>query len=85
MLKRVAGDGAVGVCPKTCGAEDFAYFQQAVPGFFFFIGCTPKDQDCKTAPSNHSPRFYVDESGLKVGVKTLATLAADWLQANAPA
>ena len=83
VLKRVAGDGAVGVCPKTCGAEDFSYYQQQVPGFFFFIGCTPKEQDCKNAPSNHSPRFYVDESGLKVGVKALATLAADWLQANA--
>ncbi len=83
VLKRVAGDGAVGVCPKTCGAEDFSYYQHRVPGFFYFIGCTPKDQDVKTAASNHSPRFYVDERGLKIGVKSLATLAADWLAANA--
>ena len=83
VLKRMAGDAHVGVCPKTCGAEDFAYYQQEVPGVFFFIGCTPKDQDCKYAPSNHSPRFYVDESGLKVGVKSLAALALDWLSANA--
>ncbi len=83
VLKRIATEASVGVCPKTCGAEDFAYYQQAVPGVFFFIGCTPRDQDCKYAPSNHSPRFYVDESGLKVGVKTLAALALDWLSANA--
>ena len=83
VLKRIATEASVGVCPKTCGAEDFAYYQQAVPGVFFFIGCTPKDQDCKSAPSNHSPRFYVDESGLKVGVKSLAALALDWLSANA--
>lgn len=83
VLKRVAGDGATGVCPKTCGAEDFSYYQRMVPGFFFFIGCTPPDQDCKSAASNHSPRFYVDESGLKLGVKALATLAVDWLGANA--
>jgi amidohydrolase len=83
VLKRIATEAAVGVCPKTCGAEDFAYYQQEVPGVFFFIGCTPKEQDCKYAPSNHSPRFYVDESGLKVGVKTLAALALDWLTANA--
>ena len=82
VLKRIAGDGTVGVCPKTCGAEDFAYYQQQVPGVFFFIGCTPTDQDCKFAPSNHSPRFYVDESGLKVGVKSLAALALDWLSAH---
>ena len=83
VLQRIATEATVGVCPKTCGAEDFAYFQQQVPGVFFFIGCTPKDQDCKYAASNHSPRFYVDESGLKVGVKSLAALALDWLNANA--
>jgi len=83
VLKRIATEASVGVCPKTCGAEDFAYYQQEVPGVFFFIGCTPKEQDCKSAPSNHSPRFYVDESGLKVGVKSLAALALDWLSANA--
>ena len=83
VLKRIATEATVGVCPKTCGAEDFAYYQQQVPGVFFFIGCTPKDQDCKYAASNHSPRFYVDESGLKVGVKSLAALALDWLTANA--
>ena len=83
VLKRIATEATVSVCPKTCGAEDFAYYQQEVPGVFFFIGCTPQDQDCKYAPSNHSPRFYVDESGLKVGVKSLAALALDWLSSNA--
>ena len=79
VLERAAGADNVGVCPKTCGAEDFAYYQQEVPGFFFFIGCTPPDKDCKYAPSNHSPRFYVDENGLKVGVRALTTLALEWL------
>jgi amidohydrolase len=81
-LQRSAGIENVGICPKTCGAEDFAFFQQKVPGLFFNIGCTPPDKECKYAPSNHSPRFYVDESGLNVGVKALATLALDWLDAN---
>jgi len=79
VLERAAGAANVGVCPKTCGAEDFSYYQREVPGFFFFIGCTPPDQDCKYAPSNHSPRFYVDENGLKVGVRALTTLALEWL------
>ena len=83
VLKRVAGDAQVGVVPKTCGAEDFSYYQKVVPGFFFFLGCTPKDQDCKKVDANHSPRFYVDESGLKLGVRAMATLAVDWLAANA--
>jgi amidohydrolase len=84
VLKRVAdaAAGTVGVCPKTCGAEDFSYYQREVPGFFFFIGCTPRDKGCKQAAPNHSPRFYVDEPSLKIGVKALATLAVDWLGAN---
>ena len=82
VLKRVAGEGAVGIVPKTCGAEDFSFYQREVPGFFFFLGCTPKDRDCKKADANHSPRFYVDESSLKLGVKSLATLAVEWLAAN---
>ena len=81
-LQRAAGMDNVGICPKTCGAEDFSFFQQQVPGFFFNIGCTPPDKDCRTAPSNHSPRFYVDEQGLKVGVKALTTLALDWLDSR---
>jgi amidohydrolase len=81
-LKRAIGAENVNICPKTCGAEDFSFFQQKVPGFFFNIGCTPTDKECKYAPSNHSPRFYVDESGLKIGVKAMATLALDWLDAN---
>lgn len=84
VMKRLVGEDNVALCPKTCGAEDFSFFQQQVPGFFFNIGCTPPDQDCKYAPSNHSPRFYVDESGLHVGVKALTALALDWLSAHAP-
>jgi amidohydrolase len=82
-LKRIAGDSNVDFVDKVCGAEDFSFYQKAVPGFFFFIGCTPPDQDAETAAPNHSPRFYVDEACLKHGMKLLSGLALDWLAANA--
>jgi amidohydrolase len=82
-LKRIAGDGNVNVVDKVCGAEDFSFYQKHVPGFFFFIGCTPPDKDAGKAAPNHSPRFYVDEACLKHGVKLLSGLALDWLAANA--
>ncbi len=82
-LARIAGDVNVQVVDKVCGAEDFSFFQKEVPGFFYFIGCTPLDRDATTAAPNHSPRFYVDETCLKIGVKTIAALALDWLAANA--
>jgi amidohydrolase len=82
VLSRIAGEANVGIVDKLCGSEDFSCFQKEVPGFFYFLGCTPRDQDAATAAPNHSPRFYVDEACLKVGVKTLAGLAVDWLAAN---
>jgi amidohydrolase len=81
-LARVAGAQNVKVVDKVCGAEDFSFYQKAVPGFFFFVGCTPVDKDARTAAPNHSPRFYADEKCLKLGVRSLATLAVDWLAAN---
>jgi amidohydrolase len=82
VLERIAGESKVKVVDKICGAEDFSYFQKQVPGFFYFLGCTPPDRDARTAAPNHSPRFYVDEDCLKTGVKTLAALALDWLATN---
>ena len=82
-LARIAGDARVGVVEKQCGSEDFSFYQKAVPGFFYFMGCTPAERDVKTVAFNHSPRFYVDEKCLKLGVKTLSALALDWLAANA--
>jgi amidohydrolase len=82
-LARVAGETNVKVIDKVCGAEDFSFFQKEVPGFFFFIGCTAPEKNPSTAAPNHSPRFFVDEKCLKLGVKSLAGLALDWLAANA--
>ena len=60
------------------GAEDFSYFQQEVPGLFFFLGVTPPGQEA-TAAQNHSPLFFADESALPVGVRALANLTVDYL------
>jgi amidohydrolase len=83
VLKRIAGDANVNLVDKVCGAEDFSFYQKEVPGFFFFIGCTPPDKNPDTAAPNHSPRFYVDEACLGHGMKLLSGLALDWLAANA--
>jgi amidohydrolase len=81
-LARVAGTDNVAVIDKVCGAEDFSFYQKHVPGFFFFVGCTPPERDATTAAPNHSPRFYLDENCLKLGVRALASLAVEWLAAN---
>ncbi len=81
-LERVAGEGRVGIVDKVCGAEDFAFFQKVVPGFFFRVGCRPPGTPLKDAAPNHSPRFYVDEDCLPLGVRALTSLATDWLEAH---
>lgn len=82
-LGRMAGEENVQVVDKVCGAEDFSFYQKEVPGFFYFIGCTARDKDVSKAAPNHSPRFYVDEECLKLGVKSLSALALDWLATHA--
>ena len=82
-LARIAGADHVKLVDKICGSEDFSFYQKEVPGFFYFIGCTPPGKDPRQAAPNHSPRFYLDEDCLKLGVKTLAGLALDWLAARA--
>jgi amidohydrolase len=81
-LERAAGQDNVGVIPYVTGSEDFAYFSQAVPSFYYFVGSTPKGQDAVAAPSNHSPQYFVDEAALPVGVKTIVTVALDYLQSK---
>ncbi len=81
-LERMAGPGNVAVVDKVCGAEDFSFYQKAVPGFFYFVGCTPPERGAGQAAPNHSPRFFLDENCLKLGVRTLAALALDWLAAH---
>ena len=78
-LRKAAGDGNVVEMTLTTGAEDFAYYANEVPGFFYFVGATPKGQDPNTAPSNHSPQFFLDESALPLGTRTLLQVAVDYL------
>jgi amidohydrolase len=70
----------VNVGPKITASEDFSEYQKIIPGFFFFLGVTPKGTDVSEAASNHSPRFFVDESGLLLEVRSLAHLTVDYME-----
>ncbi len=78
-LRRVGAQAGLKMQPRVMVAEDFSYFQQKVPGLFFFLGITPRDQDMDKAAPNHSPLFFVDESALVHGVRALSALAVDFL------
>ena len=78
-LKRIGGEAGSRLNPRVMVGEDFSYFQQQIPGMFYFVGITPRDQDMAKAAPNHSQRFYIDESGLLQGARSLAALAVDFL------
>lgn len=80
-LARVAGPSHLALVPKVTGSEDFSFFQRVVPGLFIFLGVTPETVDVGKAAPNHSPRFFADERHLVTGVRALAHLACDFLEA----
>jgi amidohydrolase len=78
-LQRAASEAGAFPAPLWTASEDFSWYQQRVPGFFFNLGVTPKGTDWRTAPANHSPLFFSDEAALPTGVRALASLAVDYL------
>lgn len=78
-LEKVAGKENINLINAITGAEDFSYYQQKVPGLFFFLGGTPLDMAEADAPSHHTPDFIIDDSSMLLGVKALSQMALDYL------
>jgi len=76
-LQKAAGKENVQLMKATTGGEDFSYFQELVPGVYFFIGgMTPGNEE---PFPHHTPDFKIDESGMLLGVKALTQLTLDYL------
>lgn len=80
VLQRVAGNTNVGLVELQTGAEDFSFYQQKVPGLFFFLGAMPKGVSAAQAAPHHTPDFFIDESSFVLGVRSLTSLTLDYLQ-----
>jgi amidohydrolase len=78
-LLRSAGQDNVIYSKPVTGAEDFSFFQEKIPGLYMWIGGKPLDVAPKDAPAHHTPEFYVDDAGMKTGVKLLADLTIDYM------
>ena len=77
-IQKTIGDSNVVTMDLTTKAEDFSFFADHVPSFFFFLGGMKPGQDPKTAPQHHTAEFYIDESAFKWGVKTFCRLVVDY-------
>lgn len=66
----------------TTGSEDFSFYQQQIPGLFFFLGVAALDKDPQLAAANHSNLFLIDDAALKTGVRAMSNLAVEYLEQN---
>ena len=79
VLETVAGPDQVEELKPVTGAEDFSYIANEVPGFYISLGGKPPGKPIEEVAAHHTPDFYIDESGLDVGVKALAAMAWEYL------
>lgn len=78
-LQKAAGEKNVVRINAVTGAEDFAFYQKKVPGFFFFIGAMPPNQDPTKVPAHHTPDFMIDERGLLIGLRAMLNVTLDYM------
>ena len=81
-LQKAAGKEILILRPVETGAEDFSFYQQKVPGLFFWLGGLPKGKDPKTAGPHHTPEFIIDDSSFKTGVVAFCNLVFDYPELN---
>lgn len=78
-LQKAAGTDNVVLQHWDTGAEDFSYYGEKAPSFFFFLGARDaKFSKAENAPSHHTPDFIIDDSRLDVGVKAFCQLVFDY-------
>ena len=77
-LEKAAGKDRVSMGRWTTGAEDFSFFGERAPSFFFNLGGMPKGTDPSKAAPHHTPDFYIDDSMLDVGVKAFCNIVFDY-------
>ena len=76
-LERVAGPGNVKLGPAAMAAADFAYFAQAIPGFFFFLGT---QKPGTTSGINHAANFQADDSAIPLGMRAMTEVLLEYLR-----
>ncbi|ADR20724.1 N-acyl-L-amino acid amidohydrolase [Marivirga tractuosa] len=79
-LQKTVGEDKLHVMKAITGAEDFSYFQNEIPGLYFFIGGKPETEvEGQALGGHHTPDFYIDESGMLTGVKAFINLTLDYM------
>ena len=78
-LQKATNNNAV-VMNAVMGAEDFSFFAAKVPSLYFYVGGMTPGKDPKLTAAHHTPDFYIDEAGMKSGIKAYCFLVLDYMK-----
>ena len=80
-LEKTVGKDKLHLMKAVTGAEDFSYFQNEIPGLYFFIGGKPETEpEGQSLGGHHTPDFFVDDSGMLTGMKAFINLTLDYMK-----
>ncbi|HSF16269.1 MAG TPA: amidohydrolase [Vicinamibacteria bacterium] len=72
----VVGEGGVIDLKPTMGGEDFAYYANEVPGFFYRLGTL---KEGTVSGPHHSPTFRADDAAVPIGMRVMTNVLLDYL------
>jgi len=78
-IENAAGADHVNLRKAMTGAEDFSFYANEVPSFFFFVGGCPTGEDAKKAAPHHTPDFFVHDDSMLTGVKALVNCTLGYM------
>jgi metal-dependent amidase/aminoacylase/carboxypeptidase family protein len=81
-LERAVGKTHVSQIPPAMGSEDFSFFANEIPGFFYRLG---QVKPGTTTGDHHTPTFLADDGSIPVGVKAMSYIVYDYLAKQKPA
>ncbi|HJU90763.1 MAG TPA: amidohydrolase [Gemmatimonadaceae bacterium] len=85
VLESVAGAGKVVFTRPETGAEDFSFIAERVPSLYIQLGGRPSNVKEEDAADHHTPDFYIDDSGLELGVRAMAAMALHYMRTHSSA
>ncbi len=78
LIRALGQDNVQQIAPATV-AEDFSFFANEIPGFYYRLGTLKHGT---TSGNHHTPTFQADDSAIAVGIKAMAYLVWDYLEAS---
>ena len=76
LLERIMGADNVKIVEPSMAGEDFAFFANQTPGFFYRLGVVAPGT---TSGGLHTPTFRADDSAVPMGIRVMSRLLVDYL------